>query len=117
MKSIRDYETVALDDENSAVVIIDQTLLPGKTEIISLKTGEEIWNAIYLLKVRGDGGFWHLSAGEADRDGGLRHLLSGVPEAEGISGFLQTDCGQSVVGAAADGAGMHCEPGEAGSGN
>ncbi|MDE7276046.1 MAG: S-methyl-5-thioribose-1-phosphate isomerase, partial [Lachnospiraceae bacterium] len=53
MKTIRDYETVALDDENGAVVIIDQTKLPGTTEIISLKTGEEIWNAIYLLKVRG----------------------------------------------------------------
>lgn len=53
MKTIRDYETVALDDENGAVVIIDQTKLPGTTEIISLKTGEEIWDAIYLLKVRG----------------------------------------------------------------
>ena len=53
MKTIRDYETVALDDEDGAVVIIDQTLLPGKTEIIRLRTGEEIWNAIYLLKVRG----------------------------------------------------------------
>lgn len=52
-KSIRDYETVALDDENNAVVIIDQTKLPGTTEIISLRTGEEIWEAIYLLKVRG----------------------------------------------------------------
>lgn len=53
MKTIRDYETVALDDENGAVVIIDQTKLPGTTEIISLKTAEEIWDAIYLLKVRG----------------------------------------------------------------
>ncbi|MCM1049022.1 MAG: S-methyl-5-thioribose-1-phosphate isomerase [Clostridiales bacterium] len=52
-KTILDYETVALDDENNALVIIDQTKLPGTTEIISLKTGEEIWNAIYLLKVRG----------------------------------------------------------------
>lgn len=52
-KNIMDYETVGLDEENSAVVIIDQTLLPGKTEIISLRTGEEIWEAIYLLKVRG----------------------------------------------------------------
>lgn len=52
-KTILDYETVALDDENSALVIIDQTKLPGTTEIISLKTGEEIWDAIYLLKVRG----------------------------------------------------------------
>lgn len=52
-KTILEYETVALDDENSALVIIDQTKLPGTTEIISLKTGEEIWDAIYLLKVRG----------------------------------------------------------------
>ncbi len=52
-KNIMEYETVALDDENSALVILDQTLLPGKAELISLHTGEEIWNAIYLLKVRG----------------------------------------------------------------
>lgn len=52
-KNIRDYETVALDEENDAIVIIDQTKLPGATELISLKTGEEIWDAIYLLKVRG----------------------------------------------------------------
>ncbi len=52
-KSIMDYETVDLDREDNAVVIIDQTLLPGKTEIIKLKTAQEIWDAIYLLKVRG----------------------------------------------------------------
>ena len=53
MKSILDYETVALEDERDAIVIIDQTLLPGETKLIDLKTGEEIWNAIYLLQVRG----------------------------------------------------------------
>lgn len=53
MKSILDYETVALADERDAIVIIDQTLLPGTTKLIDLKTGEEIWNAIYLLQVRG----------------------------------------------------------------
>ncbi|WP_026499497.1 S-methyl-5-thioribose-1-phosphate isomerase [Butyrivibrio sp. WCD2001] len=53
MKSILDYETVALVDEDDAIEIIDQTLLPGKTEMIRLRTGEEIWNAIYLLQVRG----------------------------------------------------------------
>ncbi len=52
-KSILDYETVELDDENSALVIIDQTKLPAMTEIVNLKTAEEIWDAIYLLKVRG----------------------------------------------------------------
>ena len=53
MKSILDYETVALVDEDDAIEIIDQTLLPGKTEIIRLHTGKEIWDAIYLLQVRG----------------------------------------------------------------
>jgi methylthioribose-1-phosphate isomerase len=53
MKSILDYETVALADERDAIAIIDQTLLPGQTKLIDLKTGEEIWNAIYLLQVRG----------------------------------------------------------------
>ena len=52
-KSILEYETVELDDNDSAVVIIDQTKLPGKTEIIKLHTAQEIWDAIYLLKVRG----------------------------------------------------------------
>lgn len=53
MKSILDYETVALIDDDDAVEIIDQTKLPGTTEMIRLRTGEEIWNAIYLLQVRG----------------------------------------------------------------
>lgn len=52
-KSILEYETVELDDNDSAVVIIDQTRLPGNTEIIKLHTAQEIWDAIYLLKVRG----------------------------------------------------------------
>jgi methylthioribose-1-phosphate isomerase len=53
MKSILDYETVALIDEDDAIEIIDQTLLPGTTKMIRLHTGQEIWDAIYLLQVRG----------------------------------------------------------------
>lgn len=52
-KNIMEYDTVSLDEEKNAVVIIDQTKLPGSIEIIELKTAEEIWNAIYLLQVRG----------------------------------------------------------------
>ncbi|MDD6038915.1 MAG: S-methyl-5-thioribose-1-phosphate isomerase [bacterium] len=52
-KTILDYDTVALDDTDSALVIIDQTKLPGKIELLRLHTAEEIWNAIYLLQVRG----------------------------------------------------------------
>ena len=51
--NILDYETVALIDDDDAIEIIDQTLLPGRTEIIRLHTGKEIWDAIYLLQVRG----------------------------------------------------------------
>lgn len=71
-KNIMDYETVELDDQENALVIIDQTKLPGKTEIIRLKTAQEMWDAIYLLQVRGGpchrcgGGFWDLSSGKAD---------------------------------------------------
>ena len=52
-KNIMDYETVALDQDGRGILIIDQTLLPGKTQIIRLETAGEIWDAIYLLKVRG----------------------------------------------------------------
>ena len=47
------YETVELDENGGSIVIIDQTLLPGKIESARLKTAKEIWDAIYLLKVRG----------------------------------------------------------------
>ena len=53
MPNLLDIETVALDDHDSAIVIIDQTKLPGKMETVSLHTQKEIWNAIYTLMVRG----------------------------------------------------------------
>ena len=47
------FDTVALDDAKREMVIIDQTKLPNEIELLHLKTQEEIWNAIYLLQVRG----------------------------------------------------------------
>ena len=52
-KNIMEYETVELDDADSALVILDQTKLPATAELIRLYTAQEIWDAIYLLKVRG----------------------------------------------------------------
>lgn len=52
-KTILDYDTVALDEKNHALVIIDQTRLPNDIEILSLTDPEDIWDAIYYLKVRG----------------------------------------------------------------
>ena len=53
MKDILRYETVALDDPNSALVIVDQTRLPGEIRMLHLKTQRQIWDAIYQLQVRG----------------------------------------------------------------
>lgn len=52
-KNIMHYDTVGLDDAQSALVIIDQTQLPGHVEILRLTEQKDIWEAIYLLKVRG----------------------------------------------------------------
>ena len=52
-QNIMDIDTVTLDEENKALVIIDQTKLPGTIELISLTEAKEIWDAIYLLQVRG----------------------------------------------------------------
>ena len=45
--------TARADYELGALVIIDQTQLPEREVYLALKTPEEIWEAIYLLKVRG----------------------------------------------------------------
>ncbi len=52
-KNIMSYETVSLDDEKSALVILNQTKLPYEVEIMNLTEQKDIWNAIYLLQVRG----------------------------------------------------------------
>lgn len=53
MADILDFETVTLDDENNAILIIDQTKLPNEEVIKSLTTLKEYYDAIYLLEVRG----------------------------------------------------------------
>lgn len=45
--------SVRLRDDGRAVVIIDQSLLPGRTEYLELESPEEMYDAIYKLKVRG----------------------------------------------------------------
>ena len=52
-KNIMNYETVDLDAQESALVILDQTKLPQEVKILRLKEQKDIWQAIYLLQVRG----------------------------------------------------------------
>ena len=53
MPSILDHDTVALDESAHALVIIDQTLLPGEIKLLHLTKQNEIWEAIKVLRVRG----------------------------------------------------------------
>ena len=46
-------DTVALDEKENALVIIDQTLLPGEVKMLSLRRQGDIREAIYMLRVRG----------------------------------------------------------------
>ncbi|MDR1651703.1 MAG: S-methyl-5-thioribose-1-phosphate isomerase [Synergistaceae bacterium] len=51
--NILGFDTVAIDEENRALVIIDQTKLPGRVEFLSLTKQEDIHRAIRSLQVRG----------------------------------------------------------------
>jgi len=52
-QSILAIESVRLDDEHNAIILLDQTLIPNETKYLSLTTQSEIWEAIYELRVRG----------------------------------------------------------------
>ncbi|MFO1445641.1 S-methyl-5-thioribose-1-phosphate isomerase [Bacillus sp. Bva_UNVM-123] len=51
--SVGVIQSVKLDDENSALIVLDQTVLPNETVFLQLTKMEDIWDAIYQLKVRG----------------------------------------------------------------
>ena len=51
--NINDLKTVSLSQDGSAVIILDQTCLPESEVYVSLSSVEEVWDAIYRLKVRG----------------------------------------------------------------
>lgn len=53
IRNITHVDNVRLNDDGSAVIILDQSKLPGMVEYIHLKTLEEMKSAIFHLKVRG----------------------------------------------------------------
>ncbi len=53
LREITHIDNVKLGPEDASVVIIDQTKLPNATEYLTLKTPEDLYDAIFQLKVRG----------------------------------------------------------------
>lgn len=88
-RNVTEFETVDLDYEDNSVVIIDQTGLPGRVELIKLYTAKEIWDAIYLLKVRGAPAIGvaaafgiYVLAVRMYKEGGLKKTVDGKPDFE-----------------------------------
>ena len=52
-KEMEKVSNVRLNEDKSAVIIIDQTKLPASEEYIELGTAEDMYEAIFKLKVRG----------------------------------------------------------------
>lgn len=53
LTKVTHVDNVRLGDDKKTVVIIDQTQLPNRTEYLTLRTAEEMYEAILLLRVRG----------------------------------------------------------------
>lgn len=52
-KPVDVIQSVRLDDEKDTLVLLDQTVLPNEKIFLDLKEMEDIWDAVYHLKVRG----------------------------------------------------------------
>ena len=53
LKQVTHIDNVRLGDDEKSVVIIDQTQLPNRTVYLTLRTPQEMYDAIKLLQVRG----------------------------------------------------------------
>jgi methylthioribose-1-phosphate isomerase len=53
IREIKHLDSVRLSKRGDSVVIIDQTLLPNETVYLDLKDPEDLYEAIYQLRVRG----------------------------------------------------------------
>lgn len=53
IRKVTHIDNVKLSEDGKSVIIIDQTLLPNRTEYLRLSSAKEMWEAIYKLRVRG----------------------------------------------------------------
>ena len=53
MENALSLNTVVLSEDKKSIILLDQTLLPNECKYISVDKAEDIWEAIYSLRVRG----------------------------------------------------------------
>lgn len=52
-KIVTSYDNVKLSEDKKSVILVDQTKLPNSLEYITIQTSEELFEAIFKLRVRG----------------------------------------------------------------
>ena len=52
-ENLINIDSARLSEDEKSVVIIDQSLLPNETVYLTLDKAEDLWEAIYTLRVRG----------------------------------------------------------------
>lgn len=101
--------TVSVDWEEPAVIILDQTQLPNREAYLRLYTPEEIWEAIYHLKVRGGPGdrgcccLWHGGLCTTIRGTVFFRFFSKIYGGKKIPGFFTSYCCKFIYGFGPDG--------------
>ena len=75
MENALSLDTVKLAENKKDIIILDQTLLPNVCKYLTLNKAEDIWEAIYSLRVRGapaigvTGGYaYYILADQLDTD-------------------------------------------------
>ena len=53
MENALNLNTVILSEDKKSIILLDQTLLPNECKYITVDKAEDIWEAIYSLRVRG----------------------------------------------------------------
>ncbi|HNY18969.1 MAG TPA: S-methyl-5-thioribose-1-phosphate isomerase [Flexilinea sp.] len=53
VQKVTHIDNIRLSDDGQSVIIIDQTQLPNRTVYLTLSTAEEMYDAIFQLKIRG----------------------------------------------------------------
>lgn len=101
-------DTVVLSEDTLEIIILDQTLLPGEIKYLHLSKAEDIWEAIYALRVRGAPaigvaaayGIYVVTA-QLQTDN-MEEFCNYFRRAKSVPRFRSSHSGQSVLGSESD---------------